>query len=402
MKLKKKALFAFTISILFVFFMTPQGYSGTTKGVTDTTIKIGGIFSLTGPTVATIKPWADAHRNYTRHVNDQGGILGRKIKLIIEDDRYTIPAAVAAFKKLIYRDQIFALLGPGSTGETRALMDQMMKEKIPSIPYAADRDVIEPYKRYLFLPLDTYDNQIGIILGHILETSKPNKPRIALACLDAGVKAAVLRGINKWSKFYGVDIQKIMLPLSAMDTTSEVLTMKRAKIDHVIVVHTVPTAALILKDSKRFGLKAKFIGTYSVTTEDVVRMAGDEAKNFFGVHPYSSWYDDSPGMAELREITLKYHPGTEKPYRNKNYSGGWVGIELLFEGIKRAGKSLDREKLITAMETIENYDTKGICGPITYTSKSHEGLKYDKVFQGDPATGKLVPITDWKKAPEIR
>ena len=51
-------------------------------GVTDATIKIGGIFCLTGPAVATIRPWADAHRNYARHINDQGGIHGRKIRII--------------------------------------------------------------------------------------------------------------------------------------------------------------------------------------------------------------------------------------------------------------------------------------------------------------------------------
>ncbi|PJB40551.1 MAG: hypothetical protein CO106_08130 [Deltaproteobacteria bacterium CG_4_9_14_3_um_filter_44_9] len=65
-------------------------------------VKVGGIFDLTGPLVTTIRPLVEALRNYTRYVNESGGIHGRKIQLIIEDDRYTIPAAVAAFKKLVY------------------------------------------------------------------------------------------------------------------------------------------------------------------------------------------------------------------------------------------------------------------------------------------------------------
>ncbi|MDO8785393.1 MAG: ABC transporter substrate-binding protein, partial [Syntrophales bacterium] len=337
-----------------------------------------------------------------RYVNDHGGIHGRKINLIIEDDRYTIPAAVAAFKKLVYRDEIFALIGPGSTGETRALTDQIMKQKLPSIVFAADEDVIEPYKRYLFLPLDTYENQIGVILDYIVETTKLKKPRIVNVCVDAGAKVPILRGFKKWSKFFGLEVQDVMLPMNVLDTTSEVLIMKKAKADYIVLSHTIPVAGLILKDSKRFGLNAKVFGTYSLTSEDVIGLAGSAAKDFFGVHPYSSWYDDNPGTAEMRKITLEYHPGTEKPYRSKNYSAGWVAIKLLYEGIKRADKDIDGEKFVDAMETIKNFDTKGICGFITYTPKSHEGLKYDKIFQADPESGRLIPITDWRKAPDMR
>jgi len=401
--MKRLSFILLSFTIVYLLFMD-AGVSCAEKvrGVSDTTIKIGGILDLTGPLVTTIRPLVEALRNYTRYVNDHGGIHGRKIQLIIEDDRYTIPAAVAAFKKLVYRDEIFALIGPGSTGETRALTNQIMKHKLPSIVFAADEDVIEPYKRYLFLPLDTYENQIGVILDYIVKVTKPKKPRIVNACVDAGAKVPVLRGFKKWSKFFGLGVENIMLPLNVLDTTPEVLTMKRAKVDYIIVIHTIPVAALLLKDSKRFGLNAKVFGTYSLTSEDVIGLAGKASKDFFGVHPYSSWYDDNPGTAEMRKITLGYHPGTEKPYRSKNYSAGWVAMKLLCEGIKRAGKDIDGEKFVDAMETIRNFDTKGICGLITYTPKSHEGLKYDKIFQADPESGRLIPITDWRKAPDMR
>ena len=175
--MKRLSFILLSFTIVYLLFMD-AGVSCAEKvrGVSDTTIKIGGILDLTGPLVTTIRPLVEALRNYTRYVNDHGGIHGRKIQLIIEDDRYTIPAAVAAFKKLVYRDEIFALMGPGSTGETRALTDNIMKQKLPSIVFAADEDVIEPYKRYLFLPLDTYENQIGVILDYIVKVTKPKKP----------------------------------------------------------------------------------------------------------------------------------------------------------------------------------------------------------------------------------
>ncbi|MDY7034010.1 MAG: ABC transporter substrate-binding protein [Thermodesulfobacteriota bacterium] len=98
-----------------------SGYANEGRGVTDTTIKIGGIADHTGPVATICTPIIEALKNYTRHINDQGGIHGRKIKLLMEDDRYSIPAGVAAFKKLVYKDKVLALLGPVSIGETKPI-----------------------------------------------------------------------------------------------------------------------------------------------------------------------------------------------------------------------------------------------------------------------------------------
>ncbi|MDY6969940.1 MAG: ABC transporter substrate-binding protein [Spirochaetota bacterium] len=371
------------------------------RGVTDNSVKVGAIFDLTGPLATIIKPIVEAMRNYTRYTNDQGGINGRKIKLIIEDDRYSIPASISAFKKLIYRDKIFALLGPGSTGETRVLLDQMMKLKLPSIPMAADRELIEPYKRYIFLSIDTYFTELGVLYDYMIEISKPKRPRITLALVDAGVKAVAIRETNFWERFLNVDIDVVLIPVNVLDTTSEVLNIKQNKVDFVIVGHSIPTVALFLRDSKKFGLKAKIFTSYSGTSEDVIKLAPNAVSNYYGIHPFSSWYDDSPGMEKLRKITLAYHPGTEKPYRGKNYSLGWVMTKILYEGINRAGKDLDNERLVDSLETFRNYNTQGICGPITYSSVSHEGLKYVKVFKANVETGQLDAITDWRRAPIV-
>ncbi|MDY7033991.1 MAG: ABC transporter substrate-binding protein [Thermodesulfobacteriota bacterium] len=402
MEMKGKILSGIIIVFLLIFCIHSPSYGESIRGVTDTTIKVGAIFDLTGPLATIIKPIVEALRTYTRHTNDQGGINGRKIKLIVEDDRYSIPAAVSAFKKLLYRDKIFALLGPGSTGEARVLMDQIMKQKLPSIPMAADDDMITPYKRYIFLSIDTYRTELGVLYDYIIETSKPKKPKIALALVDSGVKAVGIRETKRWSRFFGIDIDVILVPVNVLDTTSEVLSLKRKKADHIIVGHSIPTIALFLKDVKRYNVDAKVFASYSGTSEDVIKIAKNAADDFYGVHPFSSWYDDTPGMAEVRKITLDYHPGTEKPYRSKNYTLGWVMTKILFEGLTRAGKDLDEERLVDALETFRDFSTRGMCGPITYTSESHEGLQYVKVFKADPKTETLVPISDWRKAPEDR
>ncbi|MFH2011309.1 MAG: ABC transporter substrate-binding protein, partial [Pseudomonadota bacterium] len=309
--MKMKRIILLSVIFTFVYMISIaskvcQASEGIKRGITDDTIKIGAIMDLTGMASATTSIIVEAFRNYADHVNDNGGINGRKLKIIVEDDRFTISGGVAAFKKLIYRDNIFLLLGPGSSGESAALKNQFIKEKLPAVPFSANQDLVRPFERYIFLPLDTLENQIGVILDYILETTKIKNPKIVNAVIDTGSKTPVLKTFRAWEKYWGIKVRDLFIPLNVLDATSEILTLKREGADYIIVTHTIPCAALLLKDAKRYGLDAKVYGTSSLTSEDVIRIAGPLAKDFYGVKSVSSWYDDTPGVEEMRKITLKH------------------------------------------------------------------------------------------------
>ena len=110
----------------------------------------------------------------------------------------------------------------------------------------------------------------------------------------------------------------------------------------------------------------------------------------------SSWYDEGPGIEKMRQITLKYEPGTEKPFRGKTYTYGWVLATVMIEGIKRAGKDIDGENLVAAIETMKSYDTGGLTGPISFSSTNHKGGSTWKIFKADPSNGQFIPMTDWR------
>ncbi|OIP34775.1 MAG: hypothetical protein COW04_11970 [Deltaproteobacteria bacterium CG12_big_fil_rev_8_21_14_0_65_43_10] len=153
-----------------------------------------------------------------------------------------------------------------------------------------------------------------------------------------------------------------------------------------------------MRESKKYGLDIPVLGSWATCAEEVIRTAGDAAKRFYAVNHMSSWYDDGPGVAKMREITLKYEPGTEKPYRGKIYTHGWVFGLITVEGLKRAGRVLDREAFINAIEGIKDFGTGGLCGPINYSPTSHKGGNTWKIFKSDPATGKFIPLTEWRKS----
>ena len=390
------------VGFLVLILLISQGnlaYSKEARGVTKDSIIIGSIADHTGPTSNIGVVMVEAYRIFFRHINDEGGINGRKIKLVAEDSRYSIPASIAAFKKLLFKDQMLALLGPVSIGETKVLFRHIEKEKIPTLPWAPDESVMKPYKRYVFPTSGFYDNEWGVTLDYIVNKLKAKNPKIAMATVDVESGKVVRASAVAWAKSYGLKLHHETIPISAIDVTSQVLSMKRAGVTHILIHHVAPGAAAVLKDMKKFDLDVPMFGTSAACTEDVIRIAGEASKNFVGASPYSSWYEKSPGMAKVRKISLKYNPGAEKSYSIKSYSMGWVIPEILCEGLRRAGKDLDGEKLVAGLETIKDLDTKGLCGLITYTPTMHYGLNYNKLFKADPKSGKLIPITKWKLPP---
>ncbi|MDY7031589.1 MAG: ABC transporter substrate-binding protein [Thermodesulfobacteriota bacterium] len=369
------------------------------RGVTKDQTKIGVIVDLTGPTSNVGVMMIEAYKNFIRHVNDTGGIHGRKIKFIVEDDHYSIPAGIAAFKKLLFKDQVMAIMGPVSVGEIKVLFRHVEKQKIPILPWAPDKSVREPYKRYIFPTNGYYANELGVLFHYILNELKPVNLKMAFCYPDVESGKALRDWALDWAKFFGMKLHLEVIPIGAIDVTSQVLSMKRAGITHAIVGHVAPGVAAVLKDMKKFGLNIPSYGLSAGCTEDVIRIAGKATKNYLSTSAYSSWYEDSPGMKKLREVSIKYNPDAEKSYRIKSYSIGWVVPTILCEGLRRAGRDLDGERLVDALETMKEFDTQGVCSPISYTPSSHYGLSYSKIFKTDPEKVELVPITDWRLPP---
>ena len=162
--MKRLSVFLFSITIVSLLFMD-AGFSFAEKvGVTDDTITIAAIGDQTGPAASVGIPIVEATKLYFRNINDQGGINGRKVKFIVEDDHYTIPGALSAFKKLIYKDRVLSILYCGGTGQTVTLMRHIEKEKVPVITVSLAETMTTPVKRYIFTPSSSYDDEVDVYL----------------------------------------------------------------------------------------------------------------------------------------------------------------------------------------------------------------------------------------------
>jgi len=383
------------VLLISVFLIATTLYAETSRGVSKDTIKIGVLTDITGVTASIQGPSLEGYKIFFRWVNDRGGIDGRKIDLIIEDTKYSIPQNFAAFKKFMYRDKVFAILGSGASAADIALTPLVAEEKVPRIPLSKSGQLVDPFQHYTFINAPIYEDGIRLLVDYIVKELNPKDLRLGIVLADAEAFKPGLKVAQERGKKYGVEVTGIFLSMGALDATSQVLQLKREKVNCVII-HNISTAAItVVTAGKKLGFNPNYFGSYWATQDQLIKAAKEAARNYWGVHCFSGWDEDNPGIKELRNVTKKYDSGAT--WKDRAYTDGWVLSMILAEGIKRAKNNLTNEGLVNAIESMKNFSTKDLSGPLTYSSTNHKPNEFFKIYKADVEKGFFVPISSWKK-----
>jgi len=383
------------VSIMILLGSIPS-YAEKARGVTDDTIKIGHFVDMTGVAAAVGIPVTNGIKTHFQNINDRGGINSRKVKFIAEDDHYTIPGAFAAFKKLIFKDEVLSILTVGGTGQSFALMRQIEEHKVPVITASAAEGLTTPVKRYVFTPMASYDDGLRLIIDYIMKDLKAKNPKIALVCPDNEVGKTGLRAIEKYLSKYNLKLSnKTIINFGEIDATSQVLLLIKENPDYIILHEAVGGVISFFKAAKRYGLRSKVLGSFYVSDEDNIKVIGDAMKDALVTSSIGYWDDNAPGMAELRKITKKYDPETK--WMTKSYIEGYHAAMVCVEGLKRAGRNLNHETLVEAYETFKDFNTGEISGHVSYSKNNHKGGTTNKLYKVDLKNQTFMPITEFRE-----
>jgi hypothetical protein len=218
-----KGLMKLHACMLSIVLVLAAGFTHAETGVTQDAIKVGVISDLTGPTAIGGIGMADGITSFFNELNEQGGIHGRKVQAIVEDCAYSPAKAVAAAKKLMTNDQIFAFVSPWGTAPTTALFPIAEKEKIPIAPACSlSTSMYDPLKKYVFAVGTNYVDQSILIVEYILNDLKAKSPKIALFCQDDDWGQDHRKGLEIPAR----NITSRPLPLRPTNTTPWISTRK--------------------------------------------------------------------------------------------------------------------------------------------------------------------------------
>jgi branched-chain amino acid transport system substrate-binding protein len=355
-------------------------------------IKIGSINDLTGATSDVGKDAALGIKECVAYINDNGGINGKKIKLLLHDYGYRVPEAITLYKRLRDHDKIAMLLQWG-TGDTEALSPTVNKDKMVTISDSLSGHLCDPKKTpYNFVYSTDYSTNARAALTVWFEevwmkSDKWKKAREAgqkpkLVCFymfAAPYASAPIKAIKDQAALLGIEVAKDQdVSLTALDAKSQVLA---AKGDNPTVVwhgNTTMSVATAIKDAYALKLEADHIINNWGFDNNLVRMTGNAGEGVIGAASCAFLGDKVPYMDKVQEYAKKINPGVPIEKRDIRTVQAWVKVSLATAGVGIADKKgkLDGPDIKAGLESLKDwypFGTKDALGrpPTTITDTDH-------------------------------
>lgn len=343
-------------------------------GVTDSSITLGMSAPLSGPNGAYGVEMREVINAYFAQVNKNGGVNGRKLVLEALDDGYETDRTVANTRTLINDKQAFALLGYyGSSPTTQAMNDVFGPAKVPLVGTISGADSLRrppganPNNRYMFNVRASYANETDVIVSQLVSLGLKN---IAVFYQNDGYGRSGLDGVTAALKKFDLAPSAVgTVERNSLDVDLAVQNISKVTPQAVVMITLYKPTAAFVRHMKKNGQNPMFMTVSPVGAEQLVAELGDEARGIgiSQVMPYP-WNDTTPAVRDYQRLLG----------RNGKYSyygvEGYITAKLMVEALRRAGRDLTREKLVTALEAMNNLDLGGY--RVTYGPDSRNGSRF--------------------------
>ena len=385
MKLRSYVPAIFTIALLC---LTLQAWGQ--KGLTANEVVIGSCSALQGPASALGTETTRGAEAYFDMINDQGGVHGRRVKLLAYDDGYEPERTIACVNKLLQEDEVFALgffVGT-PTGAKAAPMAEA--HKVPIVGFFSGAELLRtPVRHYVINVRASYYNEAKAMVDNLVDVMGMKK--IAVFYQQDAFGLAVLEGVKIALNAKGMaPVALGTFERNTLDVQAGVDKIKPSQPDAVIMVGTYAPIAEFVKRARADKSSSLMLTVSFVGTEAFIKAAGESGNGVVitqVVPPPSR--TDLPLVKLYAEALKKYFPTAAPTFASLE---GFVNAAVLVEGLKRAGKDLTRDKLIEALEAMHGQEI-GIGMKVDYSPTDHQA--FDQLYPTVIKGGAAVPFKDW-------
>jgi branched-chain amino acid transport system substrate-binding protein len=376
---------------LFLFGTVSVVLAQNPPGVSDKTILIGSCSALEGPSHSLGVETVAGANAYFNLINDEGGVNGRKLKLISYDDSYDPAKTEACFNRLM-ADKVFALGFFVGTPTAVKYVPLAESNKVPMIGlFTGAQTLYAPLRHWVINVRASYYDETREQMEGVWD--KIGYHSVGVIYPEDAFGTAVLGGVTEALKSHGAEPVKVAsYERQTANVGGAIDAVRSANPRAVVLVGPPNTVAPILKQSHAKGWRPLFLTVSFVGTDELISEAGEDAEGIVITQVVPPYYlTDLKGVATYLRTLSKYAPSARPNFVSLE---GFVDAMVLVEGLKRAGKELTREGLIHGIESIHEEDL-GL-GPqlkLNYSAKSHKG--FDHVIPTVVRGGRAVPFTDW-------
>jgi len=336
-------------------------------------IRIGAIFSVTGPASFLGEPERNTAKMLEEDINQSGGVLGRPLEIIVYDDETDATKAVTAVDRLIKKDKVVAIVGPSTSGSTLAILPKVEEAKIPLVSCAAAKKIVDPVKKWVFKTPQSDELAVRKIYQH---AKKAGIKKVAIITASDAYGAAGREELKALAPGFGIAVvaDEVFGPKDT-DMTAQLTKIKGTDAQAIVCWGTNPGPAVIARNRVQLGIVTPLYMSHGVASPKFIELAG--AANAEGILlPAGRLISEPqvPAGQPQKKILAAYIKEYEAKYRQPvSTFGGYAydAIMLVVQAI-RSAKSADPAAIRDALEKVRGYNAT--TGEFNFSEEDHNGL----------------------------
>ena len=366
--------------------------SGT--GVTDTTIKFGASLPLSGASATLGQEQLDAQEAFIDMVNEDGGINGRKIELVVQDSANDPQKDVTNVQYLIDQEKVFGIWGNFGSANAVAVAPITATVGVPYLfPYANSTPLTTPVRPYVFSIATTNLLQTSAIGNYMAENEPFKGKKLAVMTIATPDGVETTQGF-KDSKMGKNLVADMNYERGSVTFKAQLLTAKEAGAKVMYAGVTDAQFAKLLTEAEELGMgpgkDTIFLPAAGGVSTKVFELAPGLVDGNWGGIFFASPASEEPGMVELRDTVEAFKPGASI---GTVATISWVGGLVVREALENVGDCVNADTLAAAIEDIEDFDTGGLTAPLSFSKDDHLGNQSVQMVEAEG--GKWVLQGDW-------
>ncbi len=358
------------------------------QGVTDTTITVANSCAVSGAFAPVGVPFKAGIEAYFKMVNDGGGIDGRQIEYIHQDDEFAPEKGKAALEKFVNDEEVFAIVGHFGTPIVGATLDDLKSYGIPAVYFATGTGILyneeatDGNGRNIFPVQPVYPME-----GRIFSTwakGKFDAKKIGVIYTNDDAGKDLLRGIEQEAATLGLEVVSEQVNVGDVDVSAAVTKINSAGVDMIAIAAIQNTFPPVAKELAKQGSTAPVITTYVNADPSMTAAVAAEVGDKFPIYA-DTWVDmnQAENLATYREWIAKV--STEDFSSNSYAITGWIAAHYFVEGLRRIeGQDITWENYMAAMESAPVQNPFG--GLIDYSNGQRLGTGEMGLVKMDPST----------------
>ena len=318
------------------------------KGVTDAELVLGLITDLSGPVANYGKESRNGMNMAVDEINAKGGIQGRKIKLLVEDNGYEPKRAVLAAQKLVTQDGAFAILGHLGTAANMAALPFLIENKVFNfMPQGASSGLYDPPSPYKVALAPSYFSMSASTIDYMMK--KKAYKRVGVIYQDDDYGREAFEGVEAYLKAKGTPlVEKTSYKRGATDFSSQMAKLKAADCDLVFNASTLREFIGSVGEARKIGFNPDFLGTAANYSQQVPLLGGAAMEGVYGATFIALPYADDPNPAVRDWFAAYKRRFNEDPGLYSMYA--YYAMTTFAKAADNAGKNLTPETFNTALE----------------------------------------------------